>query len=68
MEYTSAPMKGTKSNLILLGHLLGSGLRHSSRGSGFSGLLLRGRCMRRACEECNCLVGTRLVRNVRCDV
>lgn len=29
-----APMKGSMSNLILFGHLLGGGFRHSSNGSG----------------------------------
>jgi hypothetical protein len=40
-------MKGTNSNRILFGHLLGGGLRHSSRGSGFSGFLPEGKSSRR---------------------
>jgi len=37
MEYITAPKKGSMSNRILFGHLLGLGFRHSSRGSS-SGL------------------------------
>lgn len=35
MEYIIAPMKGSISSRILLGHLPGFGLRHSSNGFGF---------------------------------
>jgi hypothetical protein len=30
-----APIKGSMSNLMRFGHLLGGGFRHSSMGSGF---------------------------------